>query len=1212
MAEKSFVHLHAHGPGSSLDGLTKVNEMIEVAKEQGMPGIALTDHGNMSAVYDLYKASKDSGVKPIFGIEAYLAPQVSRSHKEPVHWDNERGENELSGNGAYTHMTMLAKTDEGLHNLMKMSSEAFLTGQYYKPRMDEELLSQYGRGIIATSGCVSGEVQSLLRLGKYREAKDSAMKFQDIFGKGNFYIELMDHGLDIERQGLKDLIKLAKELGIPTLATNDLHYARQNDADTHEALLAIGTASTLNDPTRFKFDSKEFYIKSAKEMRATWAEIPEACDNTLLICESIEATFYEGKDLMPKFDVPKNETEASWLTKEVYAGLNKRFPNGLPIEYKERAEYELGVINQLGFASYFLVTADFIAWARANGIRIGPGRGSAAGSIIAYSLNITQLDPIRFGLLFERFLNIARATGADASPPDIDIDMDPLGREKVIEYVTNKYGADKVAGVATKMQLKGKSSIKDSARVLGVTYGLGDKINKLYPKPIVGRDLSLADLYDPTDGRYDEGVEFRNLVASDPEAIKVVELAKALEGTQRGFGQHAAAVILSREPIVNTVPVMKRDATSPVMTQFTYTTCEKLGLIKFDFLGLSNLATITECLRLIQKNKGIKVDLDEIGEKIDDKKTYDLLARGDTLGIFQLDSAPMRSLLRLMEVDSFSDISACLALYRPGPMGAGSDRLFADRKTGRKKVIPIHPELGEPLKDILGDTFQIIVYQEEIMQIAQKVAGYTLVQADLLRRAMGKKKKEILDKELEGFAAGMRANGFSDDCITTLWNIMVPFADYAFNLSHSAAYAMVSYWTAYLKANYPAEYMAALLSTNSGDKDKLAIYLAECRRMGLKVLSPDINLSENDYTAVGEDIRVGLASIKGVGEKSVEAWIAQRTERGFAKSFSDFLETADAAIAKKNVVAALIKAGAFDSFGKNRASLFLVYEEALTRASALKKGKLKKSKNKATQDSLFGEDDSDLFAVIIPDVPEWNRQELLAYERDMLGLYVSDHPLSDLTEAITSWADVSIADLKDGARVGTSVKIAGLVSSLERKVTKKGDPWALVTLEDLDANIPVYVFPKTYSQAAGFLARDAIVIITGRSEARDDGSYAFMASAITAPDLNKVTKSDPALWRERQVLNNEQANNEPSGSKLGGDPSDTRPIKIKVRESDLTEKNVAALKTALANSLGYRPVEVHVLDAEGNVASVVELEDRAFGNAALAVEIKYLFGNSAV
>ena len=1210
MSEKSFVHLHVHADGSQLDGLARVEDLIDIAIDLGQPGLALTDHGNISATYDLYKAAKTKGniVKPIFGMEAYIAPQVSRLHKEPVRWDNEQGENQLSGNGSYTHMTLLAQTDEGLHNLIKISSEAYLTGYYYKPRADDELLAQYGKGIIATSGCVSGEIQTLLRLGKYKEAKESATKFQDIFGKENFYIEIMDHGLDIERQGLKDLIRLARELKIPMVATNDLHYSKKTDAKVHEALLSIGTGSTLDNPQRFKFDSEEFYLKSAAEMRKIWdSEVPDACDNTLVICESITATFHEGKNLLPAFDVPKGETEASWFEKEVYKGLESRYPKGVAQDRLDRAAYEINVINQMGFASYFLVTADFIKWSKNNNMRVGPGRGSAAGSLVSYAMGITDLDPIRHGLLFERFLNSQRV-----SMPDIDVDFDIRYRENVIQYVSNKYGHDKVANISTRMTIKAKSGIKDSARVLASPYGLGDRLNKVYPKPIVGRDLSLSDLYDPSNERYDEGAEFRDLVAADPDAQEIVELAKGLEGTIRGFGMHAAGIIMSREPLTNTVPLMKKDnkEDSPTMTQFEYPADEALGLLKMDFLGLSNLTTISECLRIVKKNKNVDIDLDLIGENLNDKKAFKILSQGDTLGVFQLDSAPMRSLLRLINVDDFNSLVACISLFRPGPMGAGAHLSFAERKNGRQKVSPIHPELDESLKDILSETFSVICYQEQVMSIAQKVAGYSLAQADLLRRAMGKKSKEILDKEFSGFSQGMKNNDYSDECIKTLWDVLVPFADYAFNKSHAAAYGLIAYWTAYLKANFPAEYMAALLSTNSGDKDKLAIYLAECRRMGIKVLSPDVNLSELDYTAVGEDIRVGLASIKGVGEKSVEAWITQRTEHGFAKSFSDFLETADPAIAKKNVVAALIKAGAFDTFGKTRASLYLVYEEALTRASALKKGKLKKGKGSGVQSSLFGDDDSDLFAILIPDVPEWNRQELLSYERDMLGLYVSDHPLSDLTEAITSWQDISIADLKDGARVGTNVKIAGLVSSFERKVTKKGDPWALLTLEDLDASIPVYAFPRTYNQAASFLAPDAIVIIAGKSELRDDGSYAFMASAITAPNLEKAVKSDPALWRERQVANDQVSHEQ--GVKLGGDPSDVRPVKVKVLEAELTEKNIAALKDSLAKSPGYRPVEIHVLNPDRTVSSVIELEDKVVGNATLAAEIRYLFGHDAV
>jgi DNA polymerase-3 subunit alpha len=1174
----------------------------------GMPGVAITDHGNMSATYDLYKASKAHGgtVKSIFGIEAYLSPQVSRDHRSPVRWDNERGENELSGNGSYSHMTLLAQTDEGLHNLMNISSEAFLTGFYYKPRADMDLLQQYGKGIVATTGCVSGEVQTLLRLGKYKEAVESAAKFRDVFDKGNFYVELMDHGIDIEQRTMKDLILLAKELNLPMVVTNDVHYTKKSDFSVHEALLCVGSSSTLDNPDRFKFDGQDFYLKSAQEMRSRWdSEIPEGCDNTLVICESITATFHEGKDLLPKFDVPEGETEASWLEKETYKGLAHRYPNGITQDRKDRAEYELRVINQMGFASYFLVTADFIQWSKTNGMRVGPGRGSAAGSMVSYALGITDLDPIRHGLLFERFLNSERV-----SMPDIDIDFDVRYRENVIKYVSDKYGHDKVANISTSMMMKGRSSIKDAARVLGAAYGLGDKLSKLYPKPVVGRDLSLADLYDPSNERYDEGTELRNMVAADPEALRVVELARGLEGTKRGFGMHAAGIIMSREPLTNTVPLMKKDNNegTPVMTQFEYPVCEKLGLLKMDFLGLSNLSTLSEALRMIKINKGIDVDLNELGESLNDTKTFRLLARGDTLGVFQLDSGPIRSLLRLMSPDKFDDIAAVLSLYRPGPMGAGAHIDYADRKMGRKRVIPIHPELAEPLKDILGDTWGVICYQEQVMSIAQKVAGYTLGQADILRRAMGKKSKEILDKEFVGFAAGMKTNGYSQDCIEKLWAVLIPFADYAFNKSHAAAYGMVAYWTAYLKANFPTEYMAALLSTNADDKDKSAIYLGECRRMGLQVLVPDINLSESLYSAVGDDIRVGLSAIKGVGSKSVEAWLQTRATRGPATSFSDFLEHGDPTICKKNVVAALIKAGAFDSFGKTRSSLELIHEEAVTKAAAMKKSRAKA----ANQDSLFGaEVESAMFSVMIPDVPEWDRQMLLGFEREMLGLYVSDHPLSDLTEAITGWQQISIADLKDGASVGTTIKIAGLITSVERKVTKKGDAWALVTVEDLDASISVMCFPRTYNASSDILVNDAIVIVSGKSEMQDDGSVKFMASSVSAPSLKNVTRSDPQLWRDRQKVSHEEQSDGTPVIKIAGDPSDTRPVRIKVKEADLTPANVESLKVALADHPGYRPVEVHVLQANGET-EVLALEERVVGNADLAATVRYLFGITAV
>jgi DNA polymerase III alpha subunit len=1366
--KSSFVHHHVHADSSQLDGLAQVTKLVPAAKEMGMPAIALTDHGSMASTYDLYKATKEAGIKGIYGIEAYIAPE-SRHTKSQIKW-NPGGEDDVSGNGAYLHATLLARTDEGLHNLMKLSSLAYLEGYYYKPRMDDEILAEYNKGIIATTGCPSGAVQTWLRIGRYDKAIEAAAKYRDIFEKGSYFVELMDHGLDIERRVIKDLMKIAKELNLPTLATNDLHYIRKEDSHAHDALLCIGSASTLDDPKRFKFDTDGFYLKSAEEMRAIWDDVsPDACDNTLLVADMCEATFKEGLNLMPEFPVPEGETEASWFKKEVFTGLARRYPDGIPEDRIERAEYEVDVINKMGFPSYFLVTADFINWAKNNGCMIGPGRGSAAGSIVAYAMGITELDPIKYGLLFERFLSISRVD----SLPDIDVDLDDRYRYKVVDYVIEKYGRDKVANIATSMKIKGKSSLKDAGRVLGQNYDIANKLNKVYPKPVVGRDLSLSDIYDPSNERYDEGTELRALVEADPEAQKIVELAKELEGTKRGFGMHAAGIILSREPITNTVPVMKRDTNSPVMTAFEYAACEKLGLLKMDFLGLSNLGTLDVALKQIKKNKNIDIDLSELAKNPTDKKTYDLLAEGNSIGVFQLDSPPMRSLLRSIIPDAFADISSVLALYRPGPLSLGSPAEYADRKNGRKKIVPIHPELKEPLKDILGETYGLCltgdtliwdattgarvkldsikeqvesgkfktfginnkgtveaypvtnwiptgqkevlklttnsgstirlsedhpvltpsgwkkagelqtgvdrlaspasilppiskessltpheedlfyanqhwdgiksieidgieemyditvdevhnflangfvvhncVYQEQIMSLAQKVAGYSLGKADILRKAMGKKDKVVLAKEFAGFKEGMQTNGYSEECVTALWDTIAPFADYAFNKAHSAAYGMVSYWTAYLKANFPAEYMAALLTTNSDDKDKTAIYLAECRRMGLEVLPPDVNKSDAMYTAHGESIRFGLAAIKNVGEAAVESWVNTRNATGPAVSFVDFLNRGESAIVKKKAVESLIKAGAFDSLGKTRSSLFDVHVVGVERSAKAKKAK----KVNVDQDSLFGFD-IEPFALDIPDLPEWERREKLGLEREMLGLYVSDHPLADLTEALAEWSDYSIADVKDGAGIGGNMRIAGLISSMQRKVTKKGDPWALLEVEDLDASISVYCFPKTYRLVANSLANDAVVVVTGRAEERDDGSVSFMATALTLPDLTKATRSDPNEWRDRKAAEKKKA--ESGENRVGSytparaiDADDTRPIVVKIEESDLTEKSIEKFKVILGQHPGSRPVVLNITQESGETMEMaLGAELTVTGTSALASAIRELFGASAV
>lgn len=1210
MAGKSFVHLHNHADASQLDGLSTVKGLAQVASELGQPAIAVTDHGSMAATFELYKACKEAGVKSIFGIEAYMAPDVPRTHKAPVRW-GEGGPDDVSGAGSYLHTTMWAANDEGLHNLMRISSYAYIDGYYRKPRADEELLQQYGRGIIATTGCPSGGVQTWLRLGNYDAARAYAAKMRDLLDPGCFYVEVMDHGLEIERRVALDLTRLARDLQLPIVATNDSHYLRSNDSQVHDALLCIGSGSRIDEAGRFRFDGSDYYLKSSADMRAIWdAEIPEACDNTLVIAEQCTAKFHEGENYMPQFPVPSGETEASWLRKETEIGLTRRYPGGVKEEHRARAEYELNIIEQMGFPGYFLVVADFINWAKGNGILVGPGRGSAAGSLVAYATGITDLDPIQHGLLFERFLNPERV-----SMPDVDIDFDDRRRGEVIAYVTEKYGEDRVGQISTWQVIKAKAAIKDASRVLGFPFSFGDRITKTYPAPVVGRDLSLAGAFDPSNERFDEAKEFRELVASDPDIRKVVDLARGLEGAKRGHGMHAAGVLMSREPLIDHVPLIRKDANSPAIAGFEYKYCEALGLLKMDFLGLSNLGTITEALKQIAINREVDIQLDRLISDPADPATYALLSRGDTLGVFQLDSPPMRSLLRLMNPDAFQDISAVLALYRPGPMAVGAHTMYADRKNGRQRVLPIHPELAEPLADVLDETYGLIVYQEQIMAIAQRVAGYTLGNADLLRRAMGKKDRAVLALEFARFSEGMQENGYSDEAIKVLWDTIAPFADYAFNKSHSACYGAISYITAYLKANFPQEYMAALLTTNADNKDKSAVYLAECRRMGIEVLPPDVNLSDSHYMAHGSSIRVGLAAVKNVGEGAVESWLAERQSGGTARSFADFLDRADTSIVKKRAVESLIKAGAFDSFGFTRAGLMLAHEGAVERAIAVKKGR------KANQDSLFGGDDHELFAVEVPGIPEWDRRIALSFEREMLGLYVSDHPLSDLADALRDWADVSIADLLEGASVGARVKVAGLVSSMERKTTKKGDAWALVQLEDLDASVPVYVFPRTFAQVREWLAPDAVVIVSANAERRDDGSVSLMAQDIRLADVARARRNTPLARQvdsspvEMQAEGGADSATTSTSTAQGmpGADAPRRPVQVRVEEKQLTAAAVARLKVLLGEHRGGRLVVLALNRSDGSEV-LMQLGDefRVDGSAHLAAGLRGLFGPECV
>ncbi len=932
----------------------------------------------------------------------------------------------------------------------------------------------------------------------------------------------MDHGIDIENRVKTDLLKLGKELGLPLLATNDLHYTRHEDAASHEALLCVQSGSTLADPKRFKFENSEFYLKSAKEMRALFSEIPESCDNTLLIAERCNITMRENENLLPRYSVPKGETEDTWLRKESNIGLANRLDGKVDAKYQERLDYELEVMIKMGFPGYFLVVADLCSHARSVGIRVGPGRGSAAGSLVSYALGITALDPIKHGLLFERFLNPERI-----SMPDIDLDFDERRRSEMISYATTKYGEDRVAQIITYGTIKSKQALKDSTRVLGYPYANGDKLTKALPPSVMGKDISLAGVFDSKNERYGEAGEFRTLYETDPDSKRIVDTALGLEGLKRQWGVHAAGVILSKEPLLEIIPIHRREADGAIITQFDMGACESIGLLKMDFLGLRNLSVLDDCLLNIKANKNIDLDLSTL--TLDDLKTYQLLGRGETLGVFQLDGGPMRALLRQMNPDSFEDISAVIALYRPGPMGVNAHNDYADRKNKRQEVIPIHPELTEALAEILGDTYGLIVYQEQVMAIAQKVAGFSLGRADLLRKAMGKKNKDILDKEYVNFEKGMTDNGFSKSAIDKLWETLIPFSDYAFNRAHSAGYGMVSYWTAYLKANYPTEYMAALLTSVRDDKDKSALYLNECRRMGIKVLPPDVNESQSDYTPLGNDIRFGLTAIRNVGENVVASIVANRLTNGRYESFGDFLAKVDANVCNKKTIESLIKGGAFDSLNHPRKGLALIYLEAIDSVMEAKRAE------SIGQFDLFGGApggaESSITGVEI-DIPnqEWDKALLLSYEREMLGLYVSDHPLLGVEHLLRSSTDMPISQISDDS-IGHEqiITIGGLITQIQRKVSRRGESWAIVTIEDLEGAVDVMFFATSYTQHAMNLMEDRMVIIRGRVNKREeqvklmamDLSTLDISLAPTGPliiSMDTVRCTPPVVDRIKEIL----------------------------------------------------------------------------------------------
>ncbi|KAB2345516.1 DNA polymerase III subunit alpha [Actinomadura rudentiformis] len=1175
---RRFAHLHVHTEYSLLDGAARLSDLVRAVGDLGMNAVAMTDHGNLHGLYDFFTQATAAGITPVLGIEAYVAPE-HRSVQKPVRWGSlAQKRDDVSGAGAYTHMTIWAYNATGLHNLFRLQSRAALEGHFRKPRVDRELLAEHAEGLMATTGCPSGEVATRIRLGQQAEAFRAAGELQEIFGKDDFFVELMDHGIEIDRRARAGLEEIAGRLNAPYVVTNDSHYTYEREATAHSALLCVQTASKLEAPA-FRFDGSGYFIKSPEQMYTidssdAWQS---GCRNTALIAQRVDTTgMFEKKDLLPRFPVPAGHTEESWFREEVWRGLARRFPRGRfpggqEDAYRERAEYEMDVIARMGFPSYFLVVADFIMWAKERGIAVGPGRGSAAGALVAYALGITDLDPIPHGLIFERFLNPERV-----SMPDIDVDFDERRRGEVIQYVTDRWGADRVAQIVTFGVIKAKAAVKDACRILGHPYALGDRITKAMPADLGGKGIPLSGITDASHPRHAEAAEVRALYENEPDVRSVVDTARGIEGLIRQTGVHAAGVIMAAEPLTEHIPVFMRPQDGAVITQFDYPTCETLGLLKMDFLGLRNLTIMDDAV------KAIGTGLDLLSLPLDDRPTYELFARGDTLGVFQFDGAAMRSLMRLMKPDEFADITAVNALYRPGPMGMNSHVNYALRKNGQQEITPIHPEVEEPLRDILGETYGLVVYQEQVQLAAQKLAGYSLGQADLLRRAMGKKKKEILDKEFVPFREGCRERGYSDEAVQAVWDVLVPFAGYAFNKAHAAAYALVSYWTAYLKANHPAEYMAAVLTSVRDDKDKMALYLGECRRMNLQVLPPDVNESAAGFAARGDGrIRFGLAAVRNVGANVVESISATRTAKGRYRSFPDFLDKSEAVVCNKRTIESLIKAGAFDSLGHTRKGLAERHEQAVDAVIGVKRSQA------YGQDDLFGlgaadaEGDPAFKLGLEFSAEEWDKPYRLAQERDMLGLYVSDHPLLGLEGFLRSRTDHPVATLTGDDRLadGTIVTIGGIISGIQRKMTKQGRPWAIATVEDLAGSIDCLFFPSAYLLAGAALAADRIVLVKGRLDKRED------VPRLVAMELEVPEPPDAAA---------------------------AAVLTITLAESRVNQPLVRRLKEILLAHGGSTEVRIRLTMPAKSVLMSIDDRYRVTPSAALTSELKEAFGADVV
>ena len=1077
----SFAHLHLHTEYSMLDGAARVDQVVAAAARDGQPAIGITDHGNLYGVLPFYKAAESHGLKPIIGMEGYFV--TCSRHDRPKRDENKR-----------FHITMLAETTEGYKNLVRISSDAFIDGYYYKPRLDFDLLERFHDGLIATTGCLGGVVSQHLLQGDERGALEAAGTFQDILGRDNFFVEMMTHNIPDQDRVNPYLLRIAKQIKAPLLATNDSHYTTAADADAHDALLCVQTASLMSDKDRFKLDTHEFYLKSAAQMRDLFSDIPEACDNTLWIAERSDVKLAFGDPVLPNFPLPDGfEDEPAYLRHLVAEGARARWGDPVPAEINKRLAYELEVIIDMGFAAYFLIVWDLIEFARREGIRVGPGRGSAAGCAVSYCLRITDIDPIKYDLIFERFLNPGRR-----EMPDIDMDFDDRYRSRMIRYAAQRYGNDKVAQIITFSTIKARAAVRDASRVLGYPYALGDKIAKAMPPLVMGRDTPLYACFEETP-KYEEGFkmasELRTIYDTDPDARRVIDVARGLEGLRRQDGIHAAAVVITRDPLTDYLPIQRKPEPgtpleeAPVVTQFEMNGVESLGLLKMDFLGLRNLSVIDTALALIEQNTGVQVDIDN--PPMEDAATFKLLQEGASIGVFQLESSPMRALMRSLHPTSFDDVSALVALYRPGPMGQNMHTEYADRKNGRKPVEYYH----ENVADLFEPTYGLMIYQEQLMRLAQQAAGYSLEEADNLRKATGKKKRELIAQHRAKFVDGCVANGYGRDWAEGIFDIVEPFADYSFNKSHSVGYGFVTYQTAYLKANYPTEYMAALLTSVAHNQEKAAVYLNECRSMGIPVLVPSVNRSEVDFSAKDGEIPFGLAGIRNVGDGIAELIVAARQEGGRFDDFHDYVRRVDQGALNKRTVESLIKAGAFDELGHTRRGLSIVFEAVIERENR------RRAEAEKGFMSLFGDDDSeaaDGFDDRIP-IPsdEFDKRVRLAAEKEMLGLYVSDHPMMGAERLIKRVCDTTLAEVKatnqqeqngGGYDRGPqkAVRVGGVITSINRRFTRSGDQMATFVLEDLETSVPVVVFPRSMAELSQKIVEDQVVCIVAHIDNRDD------------------------------------------------------------------------------------------------------------------------------